>query len=110
MFKKVVETETYAKKKQMQVNYSKTNLLVSNPGGSRDLHPRFIFNSMELEVVQEIKLLGVIVRNDLSWGPNTETLGCLYKRGYKSIRTFSTIIAYDFCVCICAWISMKFES
>ena len=48
--------------------------MVFNPGRSRDFQPRFISNSMELEVVQEIKLLGVIIRNDLSWGPTQVTL------------------------------------
>ena len=27
---------------------------------------------MELEVVEEIKLLGVVIKNDLSWGANTQ--------------------------------------
>ena len=72
VFKQLVETEKYAKDNKMQVNYSKTKLMVFNPGRSRDFHPRFTFNSMELEVVPEIKLLGVIIRNDLSWGPNTD--------------------------------------
>ena len=71
VFKQLVETEKYAKNNKMQVNYSKTKLMVFNPGRSRDFHPRFIFNSMELEVVPEIKLLGGIIRNDFSWGTNT---------------------------------------
>ena len=42
-------------------------------GMVRQLHVRkSLNNSKELEVVQEIKLLGVIIRNDLSWGPNTD--------------------------------------
>ena len=42
-------------------------------GMVRQLHVRKrLNNSKELEVVQEIKLLGVIIRNDLSWGPNTD--------------------------------------
>ena len=72
VFKQLIETEEYAKNNKMQVNYSKTKLMVFNPGRSGDFHPRFQFNSIELEVVPEIKLLGVIIRNDLSWGPNTD--------------------------------------
>ena len=32
----------------------------------------FVFNNDELEVVEEKKLLGVVLRSDLSWGANTE--------------------------------------
>ena len=56
----------------MRINYSKTKLMLFNPGKIRDFFPRFMFNKMELEVVEETRLLGVIIRNDLSWGPNTD--------------------------------------
>ena len=56
----------------MKVNYRKTKLMVFNPGKIRDFLPRFCCNSMELEVVDEIKLLGVVIKNDLSWGANTD--------------------------------------
>ena len=56
----------------MKVNYRKTRLMVFNPGKIRDYFPRFEFNKMELEVVEEVKLLGVIISSDLSWGPNTD--------------------------------------
>ena len=56
----------------MKVNYRKTKLMVFNPGKIRDFLPRFSFNSMELEVVDEIKLLGIVIKNDLSWGANTD--------------------------------------
>ena len=43
----------------MQVNYRKSKLMVSNPGRSRDFYlTMFIVNSLELEVVEEINLLG----------------------------------------------------
>ena len=72
VFQKLIETERYAQENKMKINYRKTKLMVFNPGKTRDFFPRFIFNKMELEVVEEIKLLGVKIRNDLSWGPNTD--------------------------------------
>ena len=42
----------------MQVNYRKSKLMVSNPGRSRDFYLMFIVNSSELEVGEEINLLG----------------------------------------------------
>ena len=41
--------------------------MVFNPGTTRDILPRFIFNGDELEVVDETKLLQIIIRSDLSW-------------------------------------------
>ena len=34
--------------------------------------PRFVFNNDEQEVLEETKLLGEVLRSDLSWGANTE--------------------------------------
>ena len=45
--------------------------MVFNPGRARDFMPRFEINSEELEVVDETKLLGVMLRSDLSWSSNT---------------------------------------
>ena len=50
-----------------ELNYRKTKLMVFNPGKIRDFFPRFTINNMELEIVEEIKLLGVKIRNDLSY-------------------------------------------
>ena len=35
------------------------------------IKPRFTFNGDELEVVDETKLLGIIIRSDLSWSSQT---------------------------------------
>ena len=66
----------------MKINYEKTKLMVFNPGISRDFLPRFNFNNRELEVVEETKLLGVILRNDLSWSSNTNYM---VKRANKKL-------------------------
>ena len=66
----------------MKLNYEKTKLMVFNPGTKRDFLPRFSFNDKELEVVKESKLLGVIIRNALSWSSHTNYM---VKRGYKKL-------------------------
>ena len=66
----------------MKINYRKTKLMVFNPGYLRDFLPRFNVNNDELDVVEEIKLLGVIIRNDLSWEPNTDYI---VKRANKKL-------------------------
>ena len=82
VYNMVKETEEYADKNNMKLNYKKTKLMVFNPGTARDFLPRFTFNNNELEVVEEIKLLGVVIRSDLSWGPNTEYM---VKRANKKL-------------------------
>ena len=72
MFSNLKKTEQYATDNLMKINYKKTKLMGFNPGTARDFLPRFEFNNDELEVVEESKLLGVVLRNDLSWGANTD--------------------------------------
>ena len=71
VYKNLKKTENYAKCNKMKLNYKKTKLMVFNPGNVRDFLPRFDFHDNELEVVEETKLLGVIIRSDLSWSSNT---------------------------------------
>ena len=56
--------------------------MVFNPGRAIDFLPRFNFNDNELEIVEETKLLGLIIRSDLSWSSNTEYM---VKRAYKKL-------------------------
>ena len=66
------KTEEYCEQNKMKINYKKTKLMVFNPGFARDFLPRFTFNGDELEVVEETKLLGIVLRSDLSWSSNTD--------------------------------------
>jgi hypothetical protein len=72
VFSNLQKTEQYATDNLMKINYKKTKLMVFNPGTARDFLPRYYFNNDELEVVEETKLLGVVLRSDLSWGANTD--------------------------------------
>ena len=73
VFKSLKETKDYAIKHKMKTNYKKTKLMLFNPGTSRDFMPRInLGNEEELELVEEIKLLGVVVRSDLSWSSHTK--------------------------------------
>ena len=73
VFKALKQTEKYAEDNKMRINYKKTKLILFNPGTKRDFMPRFVLdNKEELEVVEETKLLGVVIRSDLSWGANTD--------------------------------------
>ena len=80
----IKKTEEYAETNKMKINYKKTKLMVFNPGIVRDIFPRYVFNGDELEVVEESQLLGIILRNDLSWSSNTTYL---VKKANKKLWT-----------------------
>ena len=43
-----------------------------NPCQTRDFSPKFELSGQSIEVVEESKLLGIVIRSDLSWSSNTE--------------------------------------
>ena len=67
----LLKTEQYARENKMEINYSKTKLMLFNPGQARDFSPRFDLSGHQIEMVEESKLLGLIIRSDLSWSSNT---------------------------------------
>ena len=72
VFSQLQNTEKYAQTNGMKLNYDKTKMMLFNPGSARDFYPRFSLNENEIEVVEETKLLGVVIRSDLSWSSNTD--------------------------------------
>ena len=56
----------------MKINRKKTKLITSNPCPSKDFLPQFDGN--ELEVVDEVRLLGLIIRSDMKWQANTDKM------------------------------------
>ena len=67
----------------MVINEEKTQAMLFNPRKKYDFLPQIQTESGELlEVVEEMKLLGVIVRSDLSWHSNTKFL-C--EKGFKRL-------------------------
>ena len=62
------------KKMKSGVNYNKTKLIVFNPCKKRDFMPEITLNGHELEVVEEIRLLGITLRSDMKWTSNTQQM------------------------------------
>ena len=56
---------------------------LSNPTKVYDFIPELDMGSYQLETVEEMKLLGLTVRSDLSWSSNTEEIT---KKGYGRLR------------------------
>ena len=72
VYNQLVKTNEYAAENQMKINDKKTKLMVFNPCTSVDFAPVFQLNGNQLDVVEEMRLLGVIVRSDMTWKSNTE--------------------------------------
>ena len=71
VYDQLVRTDSYARENGMKLNFKKTKLILFNPGSSRDFMPKFTVSENFIEMVEEVKLLGVMVRSDLSWSSNT---------------------------------------
>ena len=46
--------------------------MLFNPCSSKDFMPEIVINNTRIDLVEEIKLLGVMVTSDLSWAANTQ--------------------------------------
>ena len=72
VYNQLLKTKEYATENEMKLNTKKTKLILFNPGWARDFIPEFSVDGSEIEVVEEIKLLGVVLSNDLSWSANID--------------------------------------
>ena len=56
----------------MKLNLSKTKLLLFNPCISKDFMPEMKVDDTRIDLVEQVKLLGVIISSDLTWTANTQ--------------------------------------
>ena len=80
--KQLVRTKEYAENNQMKVNKKKSKVMLFNPCTSIDFMPRIELDNTELELVEQMKLLGVVIQSDMKWTANTEYI---VKRAYKKL-------------------------
>ena len=64
----------------MQINHGKSKAMIFNKAGSRDFMPDVHIDDQSLDVVDEVKLLGLVITIDLKWTTNTESI-C--NKGYR---------------------------
>ena len=65
----------------MKLNIAKTKFMLFNPTENYDFIPDFKVDGIPVETMEEMKLLGLIVRNDLSWKSNTENMVKKHTKG-----------------------------
>ena len=67
------ELKQYAITNEMEINTKKSKIMIFNPRRRKtDFLPEIKLGDHKLEVVDEFKLLGVILRSDFSWKSNTD--------------------------------------
>jgi hypothetical protein len=75
--------KTFANDQQMVINEQKTKAILFNSGINHDFLPQIETEAGEmLEVVEEVKLLGIVVRSDMKWHSNTKLLS---EKGYNRL-------------------------
>ena len=60
VYKQLIKTDVFARENLMKINKKKTQLMLFNPCKSLDFQPEMSLNGHHLQVIDEMKLLGVI--------------------------------------------------
>ena len=77
----LIKINQHAIENEMQINLDKSKVILFNPCNSIDFMPKIELNGSELDLVEKIKLLGIVIRSDLKWSDNTDNM---IKRAYKN--------------------------
>ena len=72
----------YADANEMKINYKKTKIMLFNSYTSIDFVPEVRLENHDIEVVEEIRLLGLIINSDMKWHSNTDNM---VKRASKKL-------------------------
>ena len=76
------ELAVYANTNEMKINQNKSKVMLFNTSYKNDFTPEIEINGVVLEVVEQMKLLGVMITSDLKWRANTEFIT---KKAYKRL-------------------------
>ena len=81
IYSELQNIQSYAEDNKMKLNLEKTKLMLFNPCKNKDFLPDFKIENTQIELVEQCKLLGVVITSNLSWSENTSyiTKKC-YKR------------------------------
>ena len=74
VYKQMLKINEYARQNDMKLNFKKTKVMTFNPCTSIDFMPKMTFEENELELVSQIKLLGITLGSNLKWTTNTENM------------------------------------
>ena len=81
--------QEYANENEMKVNYHKTKFMLFNPTVNYYFELKYEVENGEIETVEQMKLLGIVIRNDLSWKSNTQEMTM---KAYKKLWMIRRLI------------------
>lgn len=84
--------EEWTEKKQMKLNTEKTNYMIFNFSTKYQFNTRLKLEGSKLDQIHQTKLLGLVLRDDLSWKSNTDELT---KRAYVRLIIIKKLIQFD---------------
>ena len=76
------ETQKYAEDNKMKLNYKKTKLMLFNNCKIWDFMPEIEVGGNQLVLVEEMRILGLVIRADLKWTSNTKYI---VEKGYSKL-------------------------
>ena len=76
------QIQDYAREYEMKINFSKTKFMLFNPTLNYDFVPTYSAGDAEIETSEEMKLLGLVISNDLTWKSNTNSMT---QKAYKRL-------------------------
>ena len=74
LFKQIEEVKSYAVANEMKINSRKTKFMLFNNCRNLDFMPKFNLENDEIELLEEMKILGVVFSSDMKWHANTANL------------------------------------
>ena len=79
----VIKLNHFANEREMKINQQKSKVMLFNTSRTYDFMPKITIDGMNyLEVVEELKLLGIVFQTDMRWQANTANM-C--KNGYSRL-------------------------
>ena len=74
VYEQLKEIQQYAVDNKMKLNLPKTKLMLFNPCKSKDFMPDFEIENTRIDLVEQTRLLGVVLTSNLSWSANTDSI------------------------------------
>ena len=91
VYSQVSEIQRFARDNKMKLNLEKCKFMLFNPTTNFDFIPELEAEGKSIETVEKMKLLGLIITNDLKWRANTEQM---VKKAYNRLWIIKRLKAH----------------
>ena len=84
--------ESWTKSKQMKLNEKKTNYMIFNFSSNYQFNTRLDLDGRKIDQIHETKLLGLKIKDDLSWKANNEMIT---RKAYMRMTILKKLIQFN---------------